>query len=279
MRRHLTSGAPVPYYPPLGRVDLERIFLQESYGPLLIIHVVLGLHPERDAVEDVRTLVGHHMPAGGRQRHDTALACLHVQHADVACLSRPRALRAVHGAVTEITPGMRELHRMRQFHPMGTQALRLFQPVEREAVEVCANRGDEFLVREPHQVGAALEGGWCRFEAQRGDAGYLIQRLRIVEQEMLPSAAQEPNGARRVDRRRVATCYPVVVSNLVRVPICHRIEQEQAYASHSFEAVDSVAIQRDVKSERIATNLEGHDAPPTTARPDNASLVAPSRTR
>src|SRR5215471_5306397 len=237
MRWHLSPGAPVPYYAPFGRVDLERVFLQVRYGPLLIVQVVLRLHPERDAIENVRTLVGHHMPARGRQRHNAALACLHVQHANVTRLSGPPALRAVHRTITEITPRMRELHCMRQFYPMRAQAFRLFQPIEREAVEVCANRGDEFPIREPYQVGAALESGGRGFEAQRRYTGDLIQRLRIVEEKVLARAAQESNGARGVDRNSVAPGDPVVVGKLVSVAALLRIEQEQANASHTFKAV------------------------------------------
>ena len=140
---------------------------------------------------------------------------------------------------------------------MPYQAPRIRQIAQPERIEVLADRRDDLVVRQPDDMRAALQRGARRLEAQGRDAFDLVERVRVVEQQMLPGIAEIADGSGRVDRDRMAGGDAVVIDDLVGVAIAGGVEQEQADARHALQAVDAVAIERDVERVRIALHAAG----------------------
>ena len=69
---------------------------------------------------------------------------------------------------------------------------------------------------------------------------------------MLAGIAEIADGVRRIDRHGMARRDAVEIDDLVRVAVAGGIEQEQSHARHALEAVEAVAIERDVEGIGIA---------------------------
>jgi hypothetical protein len=91
-------------------------------------------------------------------------------------------------------------------------------------------------------VGASLQRGWGGLNAERREPTDLVQRCRIVEQQVLSGVAEEPNRLVGVDGDSVSTGNAVVVHDLVRVAVVARVIKEQAYPGETLQPIDSVAV-------------------------------------
>ncbi len=158
----------------------------------------------------------------------------------------------VHAAVDDVAPGCGALHGVRDLQPVGRDLFGLGEPVEVELPQVLADRGDELGVVEPDQVGAALDGGVRDLEAQRRDPVGLLEGGQVVEQQVLTGVAEEADAPAGVDARRMATGGAGEVDDLVGVVAGDRVVAEEAHAGPALEAVQTVAVESDVKGVWIA---------------------------
>ena len=173
-------------------------------------------------------------------------------------LSEAPVGRAIHRSVTHVAAGARELHGVGQFHSVRAEQLRLGEVVQGKAVEVVADGGDELVRREPYQMGAALNRGRGRLEAQGRNPVDLLQGTGVVKQKMLAGVAEETHTSVGAHGDRVTGSDAVVIDDLVRVRGVVRVVEEKAYSGQALKAVDAVAVEGDVKRVWIAFEIEGH---------------------
>ena len=163
----------------------------------------------------------------------------------------------VHRAVDDVAAGRGALHAMREFDAVFHEAAWVRQIAQPEGVEVLADGGDDLVVGQPDDVGAALERCACGLKSQGGDAVEFGECVRVVEQQVLPGIAKVADGSGGIDGDGVAGCDAVVIDDFVGVTIAGGIEQEQADAGHAFEAIHAVAVEGDVEGVRISLHAGG----------------------
>jgi hypothetical protein len=79
---------------------------------------------------------------------------------------------------------------MRQLDTMRHEAPRVREIAQAERVEMFTYRRYHLVIRQPHDMRAALQRGTRRFEAQSRNAFDLGQRPRVIEQQVLACIAE-----------------------------------------------------------------------------------------
>src|SRR6266498_3052785 len=107
------------------------------------------------------------------------------------------------------------------------------------------------VVVELDHVRASLDGAARGFEGQGGDPPHLVERLRVVKEEVLAGVAEKADCLRRVDADRVAGGNAIEIADLVSVAVALGIEAKNADPREALEPVDAIAVERDMKHVRV----------------------------
>jgi hypothetical protein len=120
---------------------------------------------------------------------------------------------------------------------------------------VPADGGDEGLVVQPDQVGAALKRGVGGLEPERRDPAAFLQGLGVEELEMLARIAQEAHRGGGIEGAGMAGGDPIVVFDLPGELFRGGVVEEEAHSGHALEAVCAIPVERDVEGVRITPHL------------------------
>jgi len=133
---------------------------------------------------------------------------------------------------------------MGQLYTVGRDQLRIIELPHIKGHEIIADGSYELSLSSPDQMRASLNrGAWTRKGESRLPSD-LLERSGVVKEQMLARIPEKAEFRLRLNRDRVATTYPVEISNLPGIAIIVGIVVESADPRHAFQAINSTTIKR-----------------------------------
>jgi hypothetical protein len=118
---------------------------------------------------------------------------------------------------------------MWKFEVMWTDPLGLFQQIDIESPQVLADRRDELHVVEPHQMRARFQRVIGHLETKCRDTVGLVERGRVVEDQMLSGVPKEARRVLRADRDGMPPGDAGEVGNLVGIGVVGGVVAKDAH--------------------------------------------------